>query len=200
MYYNTELVTRTRNPDFQFKEEIETDSVRILQEKIFITEVALKFFYYLNKAELKKCLLVDKTWKILAGEKLKQIDCFGDVGKEKPFPNYIIQSPWLLFPGMKVKGLISVRDLINALNKGRANKSNAVVGDEHVNPVTAKSHWMLITTDVISNSKNKSHSIQQDFIAQLPKQTKLNYKVPTVLDVINSILTKYTQGLEKAPT
>ena len=48
---------------------------------------------------------------------------------------------------------------------------------------TTRSHWVLMTKDVIEGSRNKSYKEQQALVAEVNKKTGMNeYEVPNALD------------------
>ncbi len=141
---------------------------------------------------------------------------FGEIGKEPPLPKdiyEILNSPCPIFLGKKVRethmlvlipetvngkplNLTTLEELVKAPKEGHATQysddiSGEILNDEHANQATAKSHWALMTMDVIPESRNKSYSDQHDLITELAKQTGINYEVPNVLDVAICILMHY---------
>jgi F-box-like len=63
--------------------------------------------------------------------------------------------------------------------------------NEHGHQTTAKSHWVLMTKDVIKGSRNKSYTDQQALIAAFAKRTEINYEIPNVLDTAICIFMYY---------
>ncbi|MCA6601458.1 MAG: hypothetical protein IM537_14930, partial [Pseudanabaena sp. M57BS1SP1A06MG] len=53
---------------------------------------------------------------------------------------------------------------------------------KHGNTKVVKSHWVLITKDVIEVSRNKSYADQKKLIANLARETGIDYEIPSVLD------------------
>jgi hypothetical protein len=54
-----------------------------------------------------------------------------------------------------------------------------------------KSHWVLMTKDVLPGSRSKSYGEQQKIIAGLVEKSLLNYEVPKVLEAAVCILSHY---------
>ena len=69
--------------------------------------------------------------------------------------------------------------------------------NEHGNQATTKSHWVLMTKDVIEGSRNKNYTDQQALIAEFAKQTEINYEVPNVLDAAIGIFMHYIRFGER---
>jgi len=156
-------------------------------------------------------LASDKTlWKVLPplpfGKKQWE-KYFGDVGKVPPITediHKILQSPCPFWPGKKVKethmlvlrpvtvngkslNLATLEELVKTPKEGGHKTQyghiwRIIVNDEHVNQATAKSYWMLMTTDVIPGSRNNIYSNQKALIAKFANQTKINYEVPNAVD------------------
>ena len=138
---------------------------------------------------------------------------FGDVGEEPPLPKgiwEILKSPCPFFSGKKVKdthGLVLIPEtvdgkplnltalgkLVKAPKEGHATKYrymwDEIVNDKNINQATAKSHWALMTNDVVPGTRNKSYADQQTLIAEMAKQT---YEVPPLLDAAICIFMHHT--------
>lgn len=56
---------------------------------------------------------------------------------------------------------------------------------------TPKSHWVLMTKDVIEGSRNKTYSEQQAFVTALATQTGIPYEFPNLLDAVICIFMHY---------
>lgn len=56
-----------------------------------------------------------------------------------------------------------------------------------------KSCWVLMTKDVLPDSRKVNYTKQQNIVAELAKKTKADYKVPNALAAIVSIITQYVK-------
>jgi hypothetical protein len=145
---------------------------------------------------------------------------FGDIGKEPPLPkeiHKILKSPCPFFPGKKVEethmlvlipetingiplDLAILGELVQALKVGHATKYRYIwdaLIKEFGKQATIKSHWVLMTKDVIEGSRNKSYSEQQALIAELNKQKGTQYEVPNTLDAAICIFMHYVSSGER---
>ncbi|HRD55492.1 MAG TPA: F-box protein [Parachlamydiaceae bacterium] len=61
------------------------------------------------------------------------------------------------------------------------------LGDKSID----KSHWVLMTKDVLPESKNKSYDEQQKIVADLAEKSLISYEVPKTLESITCILSQY---------
>ena len=137
---------------------------------------------------------------------------FGDVGAEPPLPadiNDFLESPCPIFPGKKIKDthtlalvpatvngkpltLDSLGELIQRpQNGGNATKyayywesAKKQLGQT---PAPA-SHWVLMTTDVLPNTRNKKYDAQ---VAEVSKYR--DYEVPSILEAAVAILMGYVK-------
>lgn len=139
---------------------------------------------------------------------------FGDVGVEPPLPpdiDKILDSSCPFWPRKKVREthvLVLVPQTVNGkpLNlkllgelvqkplQGNATKySNYSVFGECTESSALKSHWVLMTKDVIQGSRGKSYSDQQALIIKYSQQTKIFYEVPTILEAAACIFMEYVR-------
>jgi hypothetical protein len=58
---------------------------------------------------------------------------------------------------------------------------------------TARSYWLLMTSDVLPESRNKTYANQQEVVADYARVENLPYKVPKVLEAATAILTHYVR-------
>ena len=130
---------------------------------------------------------------------------FGDIGKVPPLPkdiHKILKSPCPFWPEKKVEethmlvlipetvngkplNLKTLGELVKKPEEGHATQYRYILEEiinEHGNQATAKSHWVLMTKDVIPGSRNKSYADQQALIAECAKKARAHYEVPNVLD------------------
>ena len=142
---------------------------------------------------------------------------FGDVGVEPPLPEDIVEilkAPCPVFnsegkdAGLKVKdthfltlipaainGDPLTLDLIRELVKSPKNGGNAIkyeyyYPENHNSTPVSKSHWMLMSKDVIPNSKGKSYLEQ---LKLLPS----GHEAPHLIDAVVSIFMHYVHTKER---
>ncbi len=131
---------------------------------------------------------------------------FGDVGVEPPLPadiNVILQSPCPYWPKKKVQEthllvlvpqtvngkpltLKTLGELIQKPLQGTHTQYEYFRLGEYTDAPAAKSHWALLTRDVIEGSRSKSYSDQKALI-------KAPYEVPTILDATVAVLMEYVR-------
>jgi hypothetical protein len=139
---------------------------------------------------------------------------FGDVGVEPPLPadiDKILEAQCPFWPDKKVKethllvlipekvtiggGLLfgdktiklnlkTLGDLVQKPRQGNATKYACLDLGEYNDPPAPKSHWALMTRDVIKGSRNKSY---QEQVALIKKP----YEAPTILAATTCILMEY---------
>lgn len=64
--------------------------------------------------------------------------------------------------------------------------------------VTTRSHWVLMTKDVIEESRNMSYKEQQTLITEVSKRAGINdYEVPNALDAATCIFMHYLSSQER---
>jgi len=61
------------------------------------------------------------------------------------------------------------------------------LGDKSID----KSRWVLMTTDVLPGSRNKSYAEQQKMVADLAEKSPISYEVPETLESAACILSQY---------
>ena len=61
------------------------------------------------------------------------------------------------------------------------------LGDKSID----KSHWVLMTKDVLPGSRNKSYGEQQKIVADLAEKSLISYEVPETLESAACILSQY---------
>ncbi len=125
---------------------------------------------------------------------------FGDIGKEPPLPRDIVQI-WMarcpFWPDKKVKDthvlvlipqivngkpltLKSLDELVQSPKQGPKTKYDYFrdsVLTEHGDTPAEPSHWVLLTRDVIPNSRNKPYAEQQKLVTKAS-----SYQVPKALE------------------
>ena len=132
---------------------------------------------------------------------------FGEVGVEPPLPpniHDILESPCSFWPDKKVKEthlLVLIPQTVNRkaftldylekliqkpLEGGHATKYEYywdILKKNHGGKPAGQSHWILMTTDVIPNSRNVSYTQQQELVRKYA-----NYQVPQTLEAATCIL------------
>jgi len=63
---------------------------------------------------------------------------------------------------------------------------------DHGKTIVNESHWVLMTKDVIPNSRNKSYFDQKQLVQTYNKH-EIEYEVPKLLDVAVSVFMEYVQ-------
>ncbi len=63
--------------------------------------------------------------------------------------------------------------------------------DELADKSIDKSHWVLMTKDVLPGSRNKSYDEQQKIVADLAEKSLISYEVPETLESAACILSQY---------
>lgn len=158
--------------------------------------------------------------KIVIGQK-QWAAYFGDIGQEPSLPkdiHKILNKPCPFWPGKTIEEthmLVLIPETINGKSLTLATFSELVKtpkGDGHTtryhlllhasmnkykHQATPKSHWVLMTKDVIKESTDKNYTHQKVFIDQLAKKTKMNYEVPNVLDAVICIYMYYVHHGER---
>ena len=164
----------------------------------------------LSGQEIKPAITAQSKLASIAFGKAQWEKYFGDVGVEPPLPgniDQILNSPCPFWPGKivaethvltlipkTVNGqpltLDSLGELIQHPKQGTAMRYSSYeeeVQEECGNMSVENSHWVLMTRDVIPNSRNKSYEDQKKLIAKAGN----GYTVPAILDATASILMAY---------
>lgn len=130
---------------------------------------------------------------------------FGDIGDEPPLPkdiHKILKSPCPFFSGKtigethmlvlipesvdgKPLNLKNFGELVKTPKDGYATQfhpqASSLINHEF-GYQTTKSHWVLMTKDIIEGSRSKLYSDQQDLVAKFAEQTGIHYEVPNLRD------------------
>ena len=140
---------------------------------------------------------------------------FGEIGVEPPLPqniHEILNSPCLFWPDKKVSDthllvlvpatvngkpltLNSLEELIQKPKEGHKTKYNYYrdhVKNELGNQSTS-SHWVLMTRDVIPESRSKAYEDQKKLVAAYAQKSGQPYELPTALDAMTCILMEHVQ-------
>jgi hypothetical protein len=134
---------------------------------------------------------------------------FGDVGQVPPLPadiHQILKSPCPFDPTKKVEEthmlvlvprtvdgkpltLKSLGELIkNPKNGGHKTQYRNFSVEEHADTPVGKSHWVLMTKNLLEGSRHKTLEKQQALIEEHSKASKAPYQMPNAIDAAVSIL------------
>ncbi len=174
----------------------------------------LEFPFVLGRVNVKECsrLQVKETFVVFG--KYKWEEHFGEVGAAPSLPKEIrqvLESPCPFWPGKKVKEthmltlipqtvngkkltLNSLSELIQNPKAGHKTKYsdyNGIVKKELGSQGVQKSHWALMTQDVIPESRNKSYKEQKRLLHSYAQKSHTSYALPTALEAAVSILMEY---------
>lgn len=140
---------------------------------------------------------------------------YGDVGIEPPLPKNIyeiLKSPCQASPGKIVLEthmlalvpekinerfltLDNLGELVRAPKQGH--KTEYFLLNENVNhhrnESIDKSHWVLMTRNILEGSRAKSYAEQVEMVVQLSKKAKTDYQVPKALEAAVCIFTKFVE-------
>jgi hypothetical protein len=148
---------------------------------------------------------------------------FGEVGTEPSLPpdiSDILNSPCPFWPDRQVKdthllalvpatvdGKPFSLDLLGELvqhpkgggcsTKYQRNYTPSTVQDQCGSQSPQASYWVLVTRDVIEDSKNRDYAYQQALVAQHATRTGLPYELPGVLEAATAILSHYARSGER---
>lgn len=160
----------------------------------------------------------DTLWSALAFGKKAWITYFGNIGEEPPLPKYIhniLKSPCPFQPGKKIKDthmlflipetingkpltLNTLGELVKCPKAGYATRYRCKeIENEDENKPTPNSHWALMTTDVLPDSRNKSYAEQKALITQVAGKAKIAYEIPNLLDAVVCLFLKYVVSKER---
>jgi len=67
------------------------------------------------------------------------------------------------------------------------------LGDKAVD----ESVWLLMTTEEVDGTRNKSYSRQKNIVAELAKRARVPYEVPTTLEAATCILAEYSRSRKR---
>ena len=84
-------------------------------------------------------------------------------------------------------------ELIQKPLQGHATKYQYLELGEYPDPSAPKSHWALLTQDVVGESRSKTFEEQQALIASFSQKAKVPYEVTTILDANVCILMEYVR-------
>ena len=140
---------------------------------------------------------------------------FGEVGVEPPLPSNIreiLQSPcifWrdkkvyethlLVFIPAMVNGkpfhLDALEELIKSPKTGHQTKYHYYDSDvkKELGTKSTRSHWALMTRDVLPNSRSKKYEDQKGLVANHAQRSGIPYELPIALDAATAILMEHVQ-------
>lgn len=157
----------------------------------------------------------------IAFGKKEWIKYFGDIGEEPPLPRNIqkiLRSPCPIWPDKTIEDsniLVLIPETVDGkpltlntlgkLVKSPKGGGNAIgyeyiwsdIVNEHGDQPAPKSHWVLMTKDILPGSADKNYSDQKAFVAELAKRTTIHYEVPNVLDAAVGMFMKYVSIKER---
>ncbi len=144
--------------------------------------------------------------------------CFGDIGAEPPLPDNIgeiLDRPCVFWPDKKVRethmlvlipntvngkpfNLNHLSELIREPKAGYktqyldySDRSGEQVGR------SSSSHWVLMTRDVIPNSRSKDYEAIEALVQTHAQQSGIPYEIPTALEAATAILMEYVKTGER---
>ncbi len=140
---------------------------------------------------------------------------FGDIGVEPPLPkniDQILNSSCTFWPDKKVKDthlLVLIPNAVNGrpfhLNSLSELIKNPMTGhktqyrnyDDYVRKELGEKsfppHWVLMTRDVIPDSRNKAYEDQKTLVQRHTQQSGIPYELPTALEAATAILMEYVK-------
>lgn len=161
----------------------------------------------------------NSLWNAVIGREIafgkeKWAKYFGDIGKVPPLPENICEvlsspcpsfdektiaaSHMLVLIPEKINGipltLNSLRELVKTPMEGYKTDFSYIstrIIDELGNKSIENSYWVLMTRNLLEESKGKSYEVQNAMIFDLICKAKASYRVPKVLEAAICIFTKY---------
>lgn len=151
----------------------------------------------------------------MAFGKAKWNKYFGDIGTEPPLPSdieQILNSECIFWPGKKVRETHLLVLIPNTVN-GKAFHLNSLAElikrpktghktqyrhyskyvKQTLGTESVRSHWVLMTKDVIPDSRRKTYSDQEALVASHEKKSQVPYSFPKALDATTAILMEHVQ-------
>lgn len=145
---------------------------------------------------------------------------FGDIGEEPALPANIyeiLKSPCPIIDGKKVGEthmlvlipetvngkpltLNYIGELVKSPKQGNATSYRKIwieILQEHGDVPNEKSHWVLMTKDVLPGSKGESYADQQKLVVNLSQKAQADYQVPKLLDAVTCIFMKCVNSGER---
>jgi hypothetical protein len=166
----------------------------------------------------------DRDVRLLALKTLGEVEWkhyFGEVGSVPDLPRdmaTILDSACPFWPGKKVRDthllvlipatvdeapftLNLLEELVQHPKPGggktRYRYYNGTVKAQIGAAPPAASYWLLMTCDVLPESRGKTYAHQKKLVADHAKRTNLPYELPKALEAVTAILTRYVRGGEQ---
>jgi hypothetical protein len=200
-----DLYLRCENSPFEAKETL---------EKLKRTDTKhIKAFQAYYEASVR-----EKVGEMAFG-KAKWEKYFGDIGVEPPLPKDIVEilnSNCIFWTGQKVRDthllvlipekvngkafhLDSLSELIKSPKSGHKTKYNYY--DDYVKKELGTqsqgSHWVLMTKDVIPDSRNKKYDDQKALVQMHAQSSQIPYELPKALEAATAILMHHVETGER---
>jgi len=144
---------------------------------------------------------------------------FGNIGAEPPLPSnieQILNTQCTFWPDKKVKEthllvlvpqtvdgkpfcLDTLGELIRSPKTGHKTQYRCYSDDvkKELGTQSVASHWVLMTRDVIPNSRNEGYEEQKSLVASHAKKRGVPYLLPKTLDAITAIVMHYVETGER---
>lgn len=150
--------------------------------------------------------------------KEKWEEYFGDIGVEPPLPKdieQILDSPCIFWPDKKVRDthllvlipktvngeafhLNRLGELIQSPNSGYKTQYRYYYENtrKELGKKQTESHWVLMTRDVIPDSRARTYEEQQNLVRKYAQPQNLPYELPEALEAATAILMHYIETQE----
>lgn len=156
----------------------------------------------------------------IAIDKEKWNNCFGDIGEEPPLPkniHQILKSPCPAFLGKTVAqthllvlipekvnnqplSINTLGKLVKSLKHGNKTCFQWIapsIFDKYGNKPGEKSSWVLLTKNVLEESRDKSYIEQVTLAATFAKKIKVDYQLPRFLEISTCIFMNFINSGER---
>ena len=90
--------------------------------------------------------------------------------------------------------LKSLGELVQKPLQGHATKYRYFHIGEYTDPSAPKTHWALMTRQVIDGSRNKNYEEEQVVLDSYSQKTNIPYEIPTVLDASVCLFMEYVRS------
>ena len=138
----------------------------------------------------------------IAFGKAKWAQYFGEIGQEPPLPpdiHQILSSPCPFWSGKKVQDthmlvlipptvngqsltMKSLGHLVESPKQGTASKYSDLYLGQYQDQAVQKSYWVLMTKDILEETRSLSYTKQTNIVAAHRQRTGLPYEVPLLLE------------------
>ena len=153
----------------------------------------------------------------IAFDKAKWQTYFGDIGVEPPLPpniHQILSSPCPFWPGKTIQEthllvlvpshvngqpltLQSLGELVKRPKQGHATQYREWFPGYNENTHTAKTHWVLMTKDVIPDSRNKLYNPQVVLVREYVTRSGYPYEVPHLIEAATVLFMHHVKTGER---